>query len=261
MKIIAFLALGCASAFTPTSVSRHVVNRLPLTVRRGLGGEGDPTPTALSSTEEAAAATAEAAAATAVDGEEGVESTGSAQFDLKSKLDKTGPGFNQFDPVLTVTSFISRRFGLAGGLAIVGLLAATEGQEILKSVLSTGPTPGSGEVITTASGLIYEDVLIGSSAGELPGVDKIVGFEARVMIGDQVLFDTAGGKPVAFKFGQRPFQNVVCEGLEEGILGMRVGSRRKITVPQELAPPGVKLPPGVAITYDVTVTEVLNNYL
>lgn len=36
------------------------------------------------------------------------------------------------------------------------------------------------------SGLQYEDVLIGASSGETPGDGKIVGFEARVMIGDQV---------------------------------------------------------------------------
>ena len=31
-----------------------------------------------------------------------------------------------------------------------------------------------------------------------------------------MILDSFGGKPVAFKYGQRPFQNVVCEGLEEG---------------------------------------------
>ena len=36
---------------------------------------------------------------------------------------------------------------------------------------------------------------------------------------DQVILDSFGGKPVAFKYGQRPFQNVVCEGLEEGSCG------------------------------------------
>ena len=30
---------------------------------------------------------------------------------------------------------------------------------------------------------------------------------------------------------------------------------------QELAPPGVKLPPGVPIIYTVELTEVLNSYL
>lgn len=83
----------------------------------------------------------------------------------------------------------------------------------------------------------------------------------KVKIGDQVLFDTAtDGKPVAFKLGQRPFQNVVCAGLEEGLLGMRVGGRRLLVVPPALAPPGVGLPADVTLTYDVTLTEVLNNY-
>ena len=65
----------------------------------------------------------------------------------------------------------------------------------------------------------------------------------------------------AFKFGQRPFQNVVCEGLEEGVRGMKVGGKRRLVVNQELAPPGVKLPPGVPIIYTVELTEVLNSYL
>ena len=41
-----------------------------------------------------------------------------------------------------------------------------------------------------------------------------------------MILDSFGGKPVAFKYGQRPFQNVVCEGLEEGSCGrLRVPRR------------------------------------
>ena len=64
------------------------------------------------------------------------ESAPASKFNLRDQAkedSKKGVGFNQFDPVLTVTTFISRRFGLAGGLIAVGLLAATEGNEILKS--------------------------------------------------------------------------------------------------------------------------------
>ena len=75
-----------------------------------------------------------------------------------------------------------------------------------------------------------------------------------------MLFDSTNDKPVAFKFGQRPFQNVICAGLEEGLVGMRIGGKRKLTVPPELAPPGVNLPEGAALIYEVTLTEVLNNY-
>ena len=77
----------------------------------------------------------------------------------------------------------------------------------------------------------------------------------------KVLLDTFGKKPVAFKYGQRPFQNVVCEGLEEGIRTMKAGGKRSLIIPQSLAPPGVTLPPGVPLTFDVELTEVLNSYL
>mmetsp|Transcript_18117 Transcript_18117/g.43034 ORF Transcript_18117/g.43034 Transcript_18117/m.43034 type:complete len:257 (-) Transcript_18117:284-1054(-) len=179
-----------------------------------------------------------------------------------SKQEGGGSGFNQFDPVMTATGFISRRFGLVGGLAVVGLLAAVEGNEIVKAALEglEPPVPVTGETITTASGLKYIDQIIATS-GPSPTVGNIVGFNAKVSIGDQVILDSFGGKPVAFKYGQRPFQNVVCEGLEEGIRGMKAGGKRRLLVPQNLAPPGVTLPPGVPLTFDLELTEVLSSYL
>ncbi|KAL1519080.1 hypothetical protein AB1Y20_003347 [Prymnesium parvum] len=187
----------------------------------------------------------------------------SKQFDLRKlqapKDAGGGAGFNQFDPVLTLSGFISRRFGLVGGLAVVALLAATEGSEIVKSLTDKGPQPGSGEVVTTPSGLKYVDILVGQQ-GDTPRPGTVVGFNAVVSIGDKVLFDTAQDKPVAFKVGQRPFQNILCEGVEEGLKGMRVGSKRKLFVPAALAPKGVDLPPGVALQYEIEVTEVLPGY-
>jgi len=187
------------------------------------------------------------------------------RMDLKAKTAeqrKEGVGFNQFDPVLSLTGFISRRFGLVGGLGIVALLAATEGNEILKSILDTGPQPGSGETITTASGLQYVDLLI-SSSGDTPLPGAVIGFNAKVSIGDVTLFDSTAGKnakPIAFKYGQRPFQNVVCEGVEEGIRGMRAGSKRTLLVPKALAPKGVDVPDGVPLTYEIELLEVLPGY-
>ena len=187
------------------------------------------------------------------------------QYDVRKlvgsgKDEGGGAGFNQFDPVLTATGFIPRRFGLVGGLGLVVALAAVEGKEIVAALFATGPIEGSGELVTTASGLQYRELLIARS-GDSPLPGNLVGFNAKVSIGDKVLLDTAGGKPVAFKFGQRPFQNVVCAGLEEGIKGMKVGGKRTLLVPQSLAPPGVMLPEGVPLVYEVELTEVLPNYL
>ena len=51
------------------------------------------------------------------------------------------------DPLAATSRFIGRRFGLAGGLAFVGLVAAVEGNEILQAVLSIFRVKeGSGEV-------------------------------------------------------------------------------------------------------------------
>ncbi|KAL7530799.1 hypothetical protein ACHAXR_003682 [Thalassiosira sp. AJA248-18] len=171
-----------------------------------------------------------------------------------------GEGFNQFDPVLTATGFLSRRFGIVGGLAVFAALALVEGKEILKGLDDATPEQGSGETITMASGLKYTEILIGKG-GSAPLPGYIIGLRATVKIGDRVIYETAAGeKPVAFKYGQRPFQNVICEGVEQGIRGMKVGGKRVLEVPASLAPEGVELPPGVPLIYEVELTEVLSSY-
>lgn len=171
-----------------------------------------------------------------------------------------GEGFNQFDPVLTATGFLSRRFGIVGGLAVFAALALVEGKEIVKGFSDATAEQGSGETITTASGLKYTELLVGKGGSSvLPGY--VIGLRAIVRIGDKVIYETtAGEKPVAFKYGQRPFQNVICEGVEEGIKGMKVGGKRVLEVPANLAPAGVDLPPGVPLIYEIELTEVLSSY-
>ena len=161
--------------------------------------------------------------------------------------------------MLKATGFLSRRFGILGGLAIFAALAAVEGGEILNSFQDATPTAGNGETITTASGLQITEILVGKG-GSTPLPGYIVGINAVVSVGDRVIYDTTTEKPIAFKLGQRPFQNVICEGVEEGIKDMKVGGKRRLDVPKALAPPGVDLPPGVPLTYEVEVTEVLSGY-
>ena len=112
-----------------------------------------------------------------------------------------------------------------------------------------------------ANGLSYTESLVGR-AGDSPLPGSVIGLNVVVSIGDKVIFDTKNDKPVAFKYGQRPFQNVICEGVELGIRGMKAGGKRRLAVPAALAPAGVaaSLPPGVPLVYDVELTEVLPGY-
>ena len=38
------------------------------------------------------------------------------------------------------------------------------------------------------------------------------------------------------------------------------GLEAELTIPKDLAPPGLELPPGVPIVYEIEVTEVLPSY-
>ena len=183
-----------------------------------------------------------------------------ARYDASKLVDSSGPGFNQFDPVLTATRGLSRRFGLAGGLAIFGILLVVEGGEIVKALGTQEPVVGSNEVVTLPSGLKYTESLVGRAGDAISLPGAVIGLAIRVSIGDKVIFDSTDGKGVAFKLGQRPFQNVLCEGVEQGIKGMRTGGKRRLLVPKSLAPPGVDVPDGVALVYDVEVKEVLPGY-
>jgi hypothetical protein len=62
-------------------------------------------------------------------------------------------------------------------------------------------------------------------------------------------------KNVAFKYGSKPYTSLVCAGLEEGIVGMRVGGRRKLTIPLELGPAGINL---LVSTYFSTSEPVIS---
>ena len=70
-----------------------------------------------------------------------------------------GKGVNLFDPAATISRFLTRRFGIVGGLAFVAVLASTEGVEIFKALQEelTPPPPPSGETVTLPGGVSYVD--------------------------------------------------------------------------------------------------------
>lgn len=196
---------------------------------------------------------------------EGMRGQKDGDYDLKKTVKqqtKDGVGFNQYDPLLSLSYFVSRRFGIVGGVLLVLAVAAVEGREILISLQDKGPQEATGGIITTKSGLQYKDILV-ADTGNLPKKGSVIGFDAKVMIGDAVLFDSKAGEkpqPIAFKFGQRPFQNVICEAVEEGMLDMRSGAKRILYVPQNLAPKGVVVPEGQKLVYEIEMREVLPQY-
>ena len=168
-----------------------------------------------------------------------------------------------------VATFLTRRFGIAGGLAWLGILTFGVVSEQIKTRLEVKrATEGTKDVVatevTTASGLRYTDLRVGG--GEEPvakGLILAIRFTLRE--GDRVVLDTkARGKGVAFIYGTRPYSGGMCRGLEEALATMRAGGIRRLTVPPELGfgedgavlPGGGVVDPGATLEYEVELVRV-----
>ena len=91
-------------------------------------------------------------------------------------------------------------------------------------------------MVTTASGLQYIDDAVGGGESAKPGDTVRVQYTGWIRNADGskgLLFDTTRdtGRPFEFRLGRRK----VIQGWEEGITGMRVGGKRTLMVPTELA--------------------------
>jgi hypothetical protein len=80
----------------------------------------------------------------------------------EAKGGRTVNRVNLFDPAATLSRLITRRFGFVGGLAFVGVLAATEGGAIFQAVLEDVNTKEVelGTPTKLADGLVWQDVKV-----------------------------------------------------------------------------------------------------
>ena len=179
---------------------------------------------------------------------------------------RQGKRARKADSTDAIATFLTRRFGLAGGLAWLGVLTFGVVSEHLKTRGEVARESVAVDVVdatevTTASGLRYTDIRRGG--GETaPQRGYLLAIDLRIEDGSTLLFDS-GNRQLAFFFKARPLKPPMCLGIEEGIAGMHVGSVRRMTIPAALGvPPGTQLPGGAvapdghALTYTVKLTRV-----
>ncbi|XP_078435217.1 FKBP-like peptidyl-prolyl cis-trans isomerase family protein [Wolffia australiana] len=96
-------------------------------------------------------------------------------------------------------------------------------------------------MVTTESGLQYKDIKVGQGPNPPVGYQVVANYVAMVPSGQ--IFDSSleKGLPYTFRVGS----GQVIKGLDEGILGMKVGGRRRLYIPGSLAfPKGLASAPG-----------------
>lgn len=102
-------------------------------------------------------------------------------------------------------------------------------------------------------GVWVYDVQVGT--GDSATAGQRVDLHHVGMFVDGRIFTQTGRKPFSFTLGE----GKVIDGWEDGVLGMRVGGRRKLVIPSELGygPKGDgAIPPGAVLVFDVTLVGV-----
>lgn len=107
------------------------------------------------------------------------------------------------------------------------------------------------------SGLKYEELADGE--GAIAEVGQTVSVHYTGWLTDGTKFDSSLDRRRAFDFPLG--KGRVIRGWDEGVTGMRVGGRRKLTIPPQLgygaAGAGSVIPPNATLVFEVELLEIL----
>ena len=109
----------------------------------------------------------------------------------------------------------------------------------------------------TDSGLKYEELTVGGGAVAEAG--QTVSVHYTGWLTDGIKFDSSVDRNQPFQFLLGKGQ--VIRGWDEGVQGMKVGDKRKLTIPPQLgygaAGAGGVIPPNATLVFDVELLEIL----
>ncbi len=127
---------------------------------------------------------------------------------------------------------------------------------ILAFAADQGPTKVAGKPVTLPDGLQYWDIKAGTGDTATPGKTVSVHYTGWLTNGKKFDSSVDRGEPFQFKLGA----GQVIKGWDEGVAGMKVGGKRQLRIPPDLAygsrgAAGV-IPPNATLIFDVELLAV-----
>ena len=147
------------------------------------------------------------------------------------------------------------KLGIFALVVLVAAIAFAQSKSANKAAPAAGPTQVTGEGTKTADGLQYWDIKAGTGRTADRGNTVKVHYTGWLTNGKK--FDSSvGGQPFTFRIGAHQ----VIKGWEEGVAGMKVGGKRQLRSPPDLAYgkegyPGA-IPPNATLIFDIQLLGV-----
>jgi len=120
---------------------------------------------------------------------------------------------------------------------------------------AAGPTKVTGDGVKTASGLQYWDIKVGTGQ-EAKSHDHVKVHYTGWLTSGKKFDSSVGGKPFDFWVDGGD----VIKGWDEGVKGMKVGGKRQLRIPPDLAYgregyPGA-IPPNATLIFDIQLVAI-----
>jgi peptidylprolyl isomerase len=134
--------------------------------------------------------------------------------------------------------------------------AAPPETTVTAGVTTAASAAGSEKMMTTASGLQFSDLVVGSGASPQVGQVAVVHYTGWLKDGTKFDSSLDRGQPFEFAIGR----GMVIKGWDEGVSTMKVGGKRRLVIPPALGygaqGAGGVIPPNAELTFEVELLGV-----